>query len=142
MVIRKTTVGMASSPLRPSSVKDGDAAEGAGTTVPAFSTIVLDPALNTSAVPGSMIAQPNTAALQCRRPFTLRQTEVRCRTDGREIFRCIRAPLKPDNARQVRDAGNLGVAVIGIGRLVTAIDPDLVLDPEVMCGHQIVTERG
>lgn len=70
----------------------------------------------------------------------LRQTEVRCRTGGREIFRCIRASLKPDNARQGRDAGNLGVAVIGISRLVTAIDPDLVLDPKVVRGHEIVTE--
>ncbi len=49
---------------------------------------------------------------------------------------------EPDDAGQAGNIGDFDIAVIGIGRFMAAIDPDLVLDAEIVRRHQIVAEGG
>lgn len=49
--------------------------------------------------------------------------------------------LQANGGGQPADILNLSVFVIGIGRLMAAVHPDLTLDAQVIGGHQVVAER-
>ncbi|MGZ2432874.1 hypothetical protein ACVI1T_004835 [Rhizobium redzepovicii] len=54
--------------------------------------------------------------------------------------RALEGWLQPNGGGQSTDVLDLGVLVIGIGRLMAAVDPDLALDAQVIGSHQVVAE--
>ena len=76
------------------------------------------------------------------RPLKGLREGARCRAHwDLELHAGWRASSSPSAAGEPADVLDLGVLVVGVGRLVAAVDPDLALDAEVVGGHQVVAER-